>query len=248
MGAIRTGTLWEGRFKAALVDTDRYLLTCYRYIQLNPVRAHMTDDPCAYPWSSYRLNALCGDTPLITPHGQFTRLAPTPGTRQVAYRAGSRIRRRKTSRRSSAAYPTTSCLGQRTLSAANGSLDPAVGQRQAAWQTTKNPKRSGHKLGPFFPVFNFLRPGFAGHPVISAICRSYNWPSAAISEECHGHVSARRNSRGHRTADGSGQHGVRFFDHLWLSGHLCSNACGSRETGGRASRGGSSRRVSSCSG
>jgi putative transposase len=55
----RTGILWEGRrFKAALVDTDRYLLTCYRYIELNPVRARMTDDPPGYSWSSYRHNAL----------------------------------------------------------------------------------------------------------------------------------------------------------------------------------------------
>jgi len=68
----RTGTLWEGRFKAAPVDTDRYLLTCYRDIELNPVRAHMTDDPSTYPWSSYHHNALGQHTPLVTPHVQYT--------------------------------------------------------------------------------------------------------------------------------------------------------------------------------
>jgi len=83
----RTGTLWEGRFKAALVDTDRYLLTCYRYIELNPVRAHMTNDPADYPWSSYHHNALGQPTPLITPHQQYTLLARTPAARQAAYRA-----------------------------------------------------------------------------------------------------------------------------------------------------------------
>ena len=83
----RTGTLWEGRFKAALVDTDRYLLTCYRYIELNPVRAHMTDDPSTYPWSSYHHNALGKHTSLITPHEQYTLLASTPAARQAAYRA-----------------------------------------------------------------------------------------------------------------------------------------------------------------
>jgi putative transposase len=83
----RTGTLWEGRFKAALVDTDPYLLTCYRYIELNPVRARMTDDPSRYPWSSYHHNALGQLAPLITPHEQCTLLASTPVTRQVAYRA-----------------------------------------------------------------------------------------------------------------------------------------------------------------
>ena len=83
----RTGTLWEGRFKAAVVDTDRYLLTCYRYIELNPVRAHMTDDPADYLWSSYHHNALGQPTPLITPHEQYTLLATTPAARQAAYHA-----------------------------------------------------------------------------------------------------------------------------------------------------------------
>lgn len=82
----RTGTLWEGRFKAALVDTDRYVLTCYRYIELNPVRAHMTDDPSTYPWSSYHYNALGQHTPLVTPHVAYTLLAITPAARQAAYR------------------------------------------------------------------------------------------------------------------------------------------------------------------
>ena len=83
----RTGTLWEGRFKAALVDTDRYLLTCYRYIELNPVRAHMTQDPADYPWSSYHHNAMGQPTPLITPHQQYMLLATTPAARQTVYRA-----------------------------------------------------------------------------------------------------------------------------------------------------------------
>ena len=55
----RTGTLWEGRYKAALIDSENYLLTCYRYIELNPVRAEgMVDHPGKYRWSSYRANAL----------------------------------------------------------------------------------------------------------------------------------------------------------------------------------------------
>ncbi len=83
----RTGTLWEGRFKAALVDTDRYLLICYRYIELNPVRAHMTDDPIGHRWSSYQHNALGQLTPIITPHEQYTLLGATPAARQAAYRA-----------------------------------------------------------------------------------------------------------------------------------------------------------------
>ena len=64
----RTGTLWEGRYKACLVDSDEYLLRCSRYIDLNPVRARMTDDPAAFPWSSRA--GLCGlrEDPLLTPH------------------------------------------------------------------------------------------------------------------------------------------------------------------------------------
>lgn len=49
----RTGTLWEGRYKATLIDSEAYLLTCMRYIELNPVRAGMVDHPSQYPWSSY---------------------------------------------------------------------------------------------------------------------------------------------------------------------------------------------------
>ena len=64
----RTGTLWEGRYKACLVDTTDYLLRCARYIDLNPVRARMTDDPTAFAWSSCA--ALCGlrDDLLLAPH------------------------------------------------------------------------------------------------------------------------------------------------------------------------------------
>ncbi|WP_244900763.1 MULTISPECIES: transposase [Stenotrophomonas] len=58
----RTGTLWEGRFHSTLVDIDRYLLACQRYIQLNPVRAGMVAHPGDYRWSSYRANAQAGRT------------------------------------------------------------------------------------------------------------------------------------------------------------------------------------------
>ncbi|AFL73270.1 transposase [Thiocystis violascens] len=50
----RSGTLWEGRYKSSPIDTDAYLLACCRYVELNPVRAGMTDSPASYPWSSYR--------------------------------------------------------------------------------------------------------------------------------------------------------------------------------------------------
>jgi len=82
----RTGTLWEGRFKSCLVDSDRYLLTVYRYIELNPVRAAMVEMPEHYPWSSVHANlALRGD-PLVTPHETFLALASDRTQRAEAYR------------------------------------------------------------------------------------------------------------------------------------------------------------------
>jgi len=83
----RTGTLWEGRFKAALVDSDRYLSTCYRYIELNPVRAGMVADPRHYRWSSHHGNAHGADEARITPHPCHLALSDSPLERQAAYRA-----------------------------------------------------------------------------------------------------------------------------------------------------------------
>ena len=64
----RTGTLWDSRYKSSLIQADAYLLTCQRYIELNPVRADMVDEPAHYRWSSYRSNALGQVDPLLTPH------------------------------------------------------------------------------------------------------------------------------------------------------------------------------------
>jgi putative transposase len=78
----RTGTLWEGRYKACLVDGEDYLLRCTRYIDLNPVRARMTDDPAAFPWSSCA--ALCGlrEDSLLSPH-PFQRALGAKGYRAM---------------------------------------------------------------------------------------------------------------------------------------------------------------------
>jgi putative transposase len=82
----RTGTLWEGRYKATLIDSETYLLTCMRYIELNPVRADMVAHPSEYPWSSYRYNALGQANELITPHTEYRRLGKTDEERQAAFR------------------------------------------------------------------------------------------------------------------------------------------------------------------
>jgi len=70
----RTGTLWESRHQSSLVDADDYLLACYRYIELNPVRAGMVINPGDYPWSSYRHNAYGERTPWLTPHECYLQL------------------------------------------------------------------------------------------------------------------------------------------------------------------------------
>ena len=83
----RTGTLWEGRFKAALVDSERYLLTCYRYIELNPVRARMVIQPDEYRWSSHHCNANGVDEARITPHLCYLALGANPIERRETYRS-----------------------------------------------------------------------------------------------------------------------------------------------------------------
>jgi putative transposase len=83
----RTGTLWEGRYKAALVDSERYVLACYRYIELNPVRARMVATPIEYRWSSHACNAHGEHHPLITPHASYLALGSDPRERLTHYRA-----------------------------------------------------------------------------------------------------------------------------------------------------------------
>ena len=82
----RTGTLWEGRFRSSLVQDERYLMICHRYIELNPVRAHMAHVPSDYQWSSHLANAFGQQNSLLTPHVVYTRLGGDPMTRQSAYR------------------------------------------------------------------------------------------------------------------------------------------------------------------
>ena len=82
----RTGTLWEGRYKASLVQDSNYFLTCQRYIELNPVRAHMVAAPGDYPYSSYAHYAAGFADTLITAHACYLDLAVDPSARQQAYR------------------------------------------------------------------------------------------------------------------------------------------------------------------
>ena len=83
----RTGTLWEGRYRAAPVESGAHLLACYRYIELNPVRAQMVAAPGDYPWSSHRANADGTADPLVTPHPLYLSLGIDGEARQTTYRA-----------------------------------------------------------------------------------------------------------------------------------------------------------------
>ena len=70
----RSGTIWEGRFKSCLVDSDQYLFTLYKYIEMNPIKASMVESIADYPWSSYHHNALGKTDKLITEHKQYQNL------------------------------------------------------------------------------------------------------------------------------------------------------------------------------
>ena len=83
----RSGTLWEGRYRAAPIDSERYLLACSRYIELNPVRAGLARRPQDYRWSSYRKLALGAADALVAPHELYRALGRSAAARQAAYRA-----------------------------------------------------------------------------------------------------------------------------------------------------------------
>ena len=82
----RSGTLWEGRYKSTLVGTRSYILACYRYIEMNPVRAGMVMHPGEYPWSSYAVNAQGWNDTRIKPHDDYLALSELQSTRQEVYR------------------------------------------------------------------------------------------------------------------------------------------------------------------
>ena len=81
----RSGTLFEGRFKTCIVQESRYLLTCLRYIELNPIRAGMVKDPSEYRWSSYRAHAFGVDARLWSPHALYLSLGESARQRQDAW-------------------------------------------------------------------------------------------------------------------------------------------------------------------
>jgi len=84
----RTGTLWEGRYRATLIDPAAYLLAVSRYVETNPVRAGLVAEPGQYAWSSFAANTTGADDRLVSPHAVYERLGRSQKTRQAAYAKG----------------------------------------------------------------------------------------------------------------------------------------------------------------
>jgi len=82
----RSGTLWERRFRSCIAQEEDYVLSCYRYIELNPVRAKMVEHPADYRWSSYRTNAQGEASSIVVPHTLYEVLGCDDHARQTAYR------------------------------------------------------------------------------------------------------------------------------------------------------------------
>ncbi|MBU6485356.1 MAG: transposase [Betaproteobacteria bacterium] len=83
----RTGSLWEGRYRSCLTQSESYVLACYRYIEMNPVRARMVAHPRDYRWSSYVANASGAPSQWVDPHDEYLRLGHTEADRRAAYRS-----------------------------------------------------------------------------------------------------------------------------------------------------------------
>jgi putative transposase len=83
----RTGSLWEGRFKSCIVDSESYLLRCQRYIEMNPVRAGLVAHPADYPWSSFRTNAYGAPSEVVRPHPLYEALGTVERDRLIAYQS-----------------------------------------------------------------------------------------------------------------------------------------------------------------
>jgi len=82
-----SGSIWEGRFKASLISDEQYLLTCMRYIELNPVRANMVNSPGYYRWSSYRYNAQSKSNKIVTEHPLYVAIGRMKAVRCENYKS-----------------------------------------------------------------------------------------------------------------------------------------------------------------
>jgi putative transposase len=82
----RNGTLWQGRYKATVIDAQRYFMNCSRYMELSPVAEGLAAEPLDYPWSSFAHHIGARQDPLITDHSLYWGLGNTPFAREAAYK------------------------------------------------------------------------------------------------------------------------------------------------------------------
>lgn len=137
----RTGSLWEGRYRSTLIQTERYLLACMVYIDLNPVRAGMVERPEDFPWSSHRHYIGERADTLVTPHALYWGLGNTPFAREAAYRELVQ------------AGLARDTLNQLTDSAIKGwALGDDAFVREVGKQTTRRPRRAHPGRPPAAPA------------------------------------------------------------------------------------------------
>ncbi len=126
-----SGSIWEGRYKASLVDDEEYLLRCMRYIELNPVRADMVVQAGHYRWSSYQANAQGVGNALIGPHALYLALGKTKQQRQAAYKCLFKADGDDTHGEINSAWQTGTPLGgERFKAAIERQLKCGVGQNR----------------------------------------------------------------------------------------------------------------------
>jgi putative transposase len=143
----RSGTLWEGRYRATVVDSEQYLLTLMRYIELNPLRADMVAHPRDYRWSSHAFNAQGardGNANWLVPHREYLRLGRSAAERQSAYR---QLFRAAISGADLAAIRESAHKGWALGGARFQEQIEALGQRRAASKGVGRPKQADDLVG-----------------------------------------------------------------------------------------------------
>lgn len=146
----RSGTLWEGRFRSCLAQEEDYVLACYRYIELNPVRAQMVSHPRHYRWSSYRANAEGKTCEFLTPHAQYRALGRSEAARREAYRLLFRSELDpETVDEIRLATSGNFALGDERFRL---QVEAALGRKASRGKVGRPPKRRDETLGPVNPA------------------------------------------------------------------------------------------------
>jgi hypothetical protein len=169
VGALsrRSGTLWEDWYKASLVDGERYLLVCYCYVELNPVRAHMVSHPGDYLWSSYRAHAYGEARQVVRDHELYRQLGRTVTERCNAHLTYAAVEKNKVS------YSARYCMGC-------SAFPPLAKGGEGGFMAVV--RRASAAKSPSFPLLQRgkaeLQPSWAAHGIRALLRRSPNKPPA----------------------------------------------------------------------